>query len=134
MSKVRCNNCMSVFEEEEIVCNEDDKEYCPICGKDGCLMDLEIDEENDERKTYPLMSKNYRVGREEIKVGEEYYFGQLWDGEGDGEELLKDGCIGMWNDSKPYDPYNDNWEIVNFKIVKNDDNILNTVVKVLDIG
>ena len=39
--KVRCNNCMKEFFENEIVYNEaEDKEYCPYCGKSGYLMDL----------------------------------------------------------------------------------------------
>ena len=45
--KVRCNYCMEVFEEKEIVWNEEEEtEYCPKCGKEGCLMDLEEDSEN----------------------------------------------------------------------------------------
>ena len=38
--KVRCNNCMAVFDEEEIPVDEDGDEYCPECGTTGCLMDL----------------------------------------------------------------------------------------------
>lgn len=38
---VRCNNCMKVFRENEIIYNEaEDKELCPYCGKSGCLIDL----------------------------------------------------------------------------------------------
>jgi len=50
--KVRCNNCMEEFEEEEIIMVPDKdfpscavEEGCPFCKKAGCLMDLE--EEND---------------------------------------------------------------------------------------
>ena len=40
-SKVRCNQCMKVFFENEIVYDEDkDMEFCPYCGESGCLMDL----------------------------------------------------------------------------------------------
>lgn len=48
MSKVRCNNCMNVFYESDIVYDENENEHCPFCDKDGCLMDLEceIDKEN----------------------------------------------------------------------------------------
>ena len=42
--KVRCNNCMAIFDEEEIHVNEDDNEYCPECGATGCLMDLEVEQ------------------------------------------------------------------------------------------
>lgn len=43
--KVKCNDCMAVFDESEIVYNEENNtEACPHCGKIGCLMDL-TDEE-----------------------------------------------------------------------------------------
>ena len=39
---VRCNDCMKVFQENEIVYDEaEDKEFCPYCGTSGCLMDME---------------------------------------------------------------------------------------------
>lgn len=39
---VRCNQCMEIFHENEIVYDGDeDKEYCPYCGKSGCLMDID---------------------------------------------------------------------------------------------
>ena len=38
---VRCNNCMKIFHENEIIYNErEDKEFCPYCGVGGCLMDI----------------------------------------------------------------------------------------------
>ena len=59
---------------------------------------------------------------EEIKVGEKYYFGQLWDGNGDGEELLESGSIGI-EDS-----------VVDFKILEKDtDNILESLVEVTSL-
>ena len=46
---VRCNNCMKSFHENEIVYNEaEDKEYCPHCGENGCLMDLTEEETEAE--------------------------------------------------------------------------------------
>lgn len=43
--KVRCNMCMQVFDEEEVVYDgEMDVEFCPKCGESGCLMDLPDDE------------------------------------------------------------------------------------------
>lgn len=39
--KVRCNNCMAIFDEDEIVYDVEDIELCPHCGESGCLMDLE---------------------------------------------------------------------------------------------
>ena len=60
--------------------------------------------------------------REEIKIGMEIRFAELWDGNGDGEELLDSGAISP-----------DNENIVGFVIVENADNILDTVVEVIDI-
>ena len=37
---VRCNHCMAVFEEEEII-DQDGEEVCPHCGKGDGLMDME---------------------------------------------------------------------------------------------
>lgn len=38
---VRCNNCMKVFHENEIIYDEKkDKEFCPYCSTSGCLMDI----------------------------------------------------------------------------------------------
>ena len=40
--KVRCNMCMNIFDEDEIVYDgETDTEFCPKCGESGCLMDLD---------------------------------------------------------------------------------------------
>ena len=42
MSKVRCNDCMKEFDEEEIVFDDGlNAECCPYCGGIGYLMDLE---------------------------------------------------------------------------------------------
>lgn len=42
MNKVKCNNCDNVFNEEEIVYKREEyKEFCPNCGKNGYLMDIE---------------------------------------------------------------------------------------------
>ena len=40
--KIRCNWCMAEFEESEIII-KNDTETCPVCGKSGCLMDLDND-------------------------------------------------------------------------------------------
>lgn len=38
---VRCNNCMKVFYENEIVYDKvKDEEFCPYCDTSGCLMDM----------------------------------------------------------------------------------------------
>ena len=59
---------------------------------------------------------------EEIRIGMEIRFAELWDGNGDGEELLYSGAISP-----------DNENVVGFVIVENAGNILDTVVKVIDI-
>ena len=44
-AKVRCNECMQIFDESEIVVDyTTDVEYCPHCNRTGCLMDLEEEE------------------------------------------------------------------------------------------
>lgn len=40
MSKVQCNHCMTVFDEEEIQYRKYE-EHCPNCQLTGGLMDLE---------------------------------------------------------------------------------------------
>lgn len=37
--KVKCNYCEEIFDEKEIVINDDDDEICPYCHVQGCLMD-----------------------------------------------------------------------------------------------
>lgn len=67
---------------------------------------------------------------EDVIVGEIYYFGQLWDGNGGdsrGRELLESGCVALYQD-------NYNCVIVDFDIVLNSRDILETFVKVTDIS
>ena len=59
---------------------------------------------------------------EEIVINEEYYFGQLWDGNGDGEELLESGAISP-----------DGENVVSFEVVKKANDILETIVRVTDM-
>lgn len=60
---------------------------------------------------------------EEIKVGGKYYFGQLWDGNGDGEELLESGSISP-----------DNENVIDFKVIeKNTEDILESLVEVTSL-
>ena len=44
--KVRCNMCMAIFWEEEIVI-KDEEEYCPFCGRSGFLQDMPVDREEE---------------------------------------------------------------------------------------
>lgn len=70
-----------------------------------------------------MKTLSYVLGQErEIEIDKEYYFGQLWDGEGDGEELLESGIVSP-----------DEENVVVFEIVENADDPLKTLVKVTDI-
>ena len=71
-----------------------------------------------------MKSLSYILGssEEKIIINGEYYFGQLWDGNGDGEELLESGAISP-----------DGENIVDFEVVKKSEDILETIVKVTDI-
>ncbi len=74
-----------------------------------------------------LRTESYVRGTEgEVKAGETYYFGQLWDGNGDAEELLESRAIGMIDDEGED-------VIVDFKVVEADENILDTIVEVTGI-
>ena len=73
-----------------------------------------------------LNTSSYVYGQNDtIEVGEEYYFGQLWDGNGDGEELLESGAIAVYQDGEEY--------IVDFEILEPAEDILQTRVKVTGI-
>ena len=70
-----------------------------------------------------MKTLSYILGSEEkIIINGEYYFGQLWNGDGNGEELLESGAISS-----------DGENIVAFEVVKMSEDILETVVKVTDI-
>ena len=60
--------------------------------------------------------------REEITIGMEIRFADIWDGNGDGEELLHSGAISP-----------DNENVISFNVIEENSNILNTIVKVTDI-
>lgn len=71
---------------------------------------------------------SYVYGREQrIKPGAELYFGQLWDGDGDGEELLESRSICLEEDENRMPV------IVAFEIAKKSINIINTSVRIVDI-
>lgn len=73
-----------------------------------------------------LNTLSYILGTEDtIETGREYYFGQLWDGDGDGEELLESGAIAVYQDGEEY--------IVDFEILEAAEDILQTRVKVIEI-
>lgn len=74
-----------------------------------------------------LNTLSYVLGEENtIEAGKEYYFGQLWDGNGDGEELLESEAIAVYQDGEEY--------IVDFEILESAEDILQTRVKVIGIN
>lgn len=74
-----------------------------------------------------LNTLSYVPGTEgTIEIGKEYFFGQLWDGNGDGEELLESGAIAVYQDSEEY--------IVDFEILEAAEDILQTRVKVTGVN
>ena len=74
-----------------------------------------------------LNTLSYILGAEDtIETGREYYFGQLWDGNGDGEELLESEAIAVYQDGDEY--------IVDFEILESAEDILQTRVKVIGIN
>ena len=70
-----------------------------------------------------MKTLSYVLGTErEIEIGQECYFGQLWDGKGDGEELLESGAVSP-----------DEENVIAFEVIENADDPLETLVKVTDI-
>lgn len=70
-----------------------------------------------------MKTLSYVLGQErEIEIGQEYYFGQLWDGEGDGEELMESGAVSP-----------DGENVIAFEVIENADDPLEILVKVTDI-
>lgn len=59
---------------------------------------------------------------EVIEIGVELKFADLWNGEGDGKELLESSSISP-----------DNAHIIGFEILEDNEDILNTIIKVTDI-
>jgi len=75
-----------------------------------------------------MKTLSYIYGTEqEIEIGAELYFGQLWDGNGDGEELLNSGEIAVWDEETETD------NIVSFEIIEPSEDILNALVRVTDL-
>lgn len=64
----------------------------------------------------------YKANEEEIKVGEIYYFGQLWDGEGNGHEILESGSICIED------------TVIDFKVIEKESDILDTQVIVTELN
>lgn len=65
--------------------NVTDSDFFAVC----CGIDCETEETRKKVCTLSYV----RGDENEIQIGESYYFGQLWDGSGDGDELLGSGAI-----------------------------------------
>lgn len=80
-----------------------------------------------EENKIKLNTLSYVLGAENtIEAGKEYFFGQLWDGNGDGEELLESETIAVYQDGEEY--------IVDFEILESAEDILQARVKVIGIN
>lgn len=74
-----------------------------------------------------LNTLSYVLGdNDTIETGKTYYFGQLWDGNRDGEELLESEAIAVYQDGEEF--------IVDFEIMESAEDILQTRVKVTGIN
>lgn len=74
-----------------------------------------------------LNTLSYVLGDDDtIETGKTYYFGQLWDGNGDGEELLESGAIAVYQDGEEC--------IVDFEILEAAEDILQSRVKVTGVN
>ena len=73
-----------------------------------------------------LNTLSYILGQNDtIETEKIYFFGQLWDGDGDGEELLESGAIAVYQDGEEH--------IVDFEVVETDEDVLKAIVRVTDI-
>lgn len=87
-------------------------------NKDGNLKIIKLEEE--------LNTLSYILGQNDtIETGKIYFFGQLWDGDGDGDELLESGAIAVYQDGEEH--------IVDFEVVETDEDVLKAIVRVTDI-
>ena len=69
-----------------------------------------------------MKTLSYIYGQEEeIKIGNTYYFGQLWDGEGEGQELLESRGISIDD------------VLVEFEVIEVHTDILKSIVRVIGI-
>lgn len=64
----------------------------------------------------------------EIEEGREYYFGEIWDGNGDGRQLLKDGCLYTYSEEK------DEEIRIDFEVLQYRTDVLETLVEVTCIA
>lgn len=75
-----------------------------------------------------MITLSYVLGNEEeIKVGNTYYFGQIWNSDGNGEDLLESGAIVIWDSAKEAE------YVLCFDTEEENEDLLQTLVKINDI-
>ena len=80
--KVRCNQCMNIFDEEQIILDSERRDYgssiekCPRCGKKGCLMDLEDSQSQEETQELYL---GFFTGKVVDKKSVRLFFNDEWE-------------------------------------------------------
>ena len=74
-----------------------------------------------------IKAESYIKGTDEtLEVGEKYYFGQLWDGNGDGQELLESGQTTVYDEEE-------NDHVCNFEVIKKEEDVSESVVLIKSI-
>ena len=69
-----------------------------------------------------MLTIRYDYGeKEEIELLKTYYFGEIWDGIGDGEEFLKRGTISIDD------------ILIDFEVIEENTDILKSIVQVIGI-
>lgn len=66
-----------------------------------------------------------RTGKE-IEEGKAYHFGEIWDGDGDGEQLLKDGCLYTYSEGEEI--------LIEFNVLQYSVDILEVLVEIACIA
>lgn len=78
-----------------------------------------------EEKNMKALSYINGSGKE-IEEGRAYHFGEIWDGDGDGKRLLKDGCLYTYSEGE---------EIrIDFEVIQYSEDVLEALVEVTCIA
>ena len=106
-----------LYDLYKIICKDEDADTveCYVC------MEKEISAPIFRTLSYVLGAD------EEIQIGHTYYLGQLWDGDGDRDELLESGTIAVYSED------GQDSETVEFRVVEPDEDVLKVTVEVTDI-
>lgn len=83
-----------------------------------------------------IKAESHLLGTDEtLEIGEQYYFGQLWNGDGGdetGEELLESGQTTVWEIVRIEGEYNTETEYIDhiceFEIVEKAENVQDSIV------